>query len=216
LKYQLSPAGLRPLNYSSSDYDGRHSLTAHYVYTSPASYWHNSILKKALGGWTAAGTVFFHTGYPFSIVDSGLIKSFGNLTGKIQQAILADFLGGASYPACNTPNTTCYSTSEFAAKAAQRDLGNVPRNSFRGPGYFNTDLNLSKTFATAERYKVIVGASFFNVLNHPNFAPPVNNIGSGAFGFIQSTVTEPTSAYGDDAGSAVSGRVIQTMIRFSF
>jgi hypothetical protein len=164
-----------------------------------------------------AGTVFAHSGYPFSIVNSGVLSQFGNLSGKIKEPILADFLGSTSYPSCTSPNVACYSTSEFATKATQHDLGNIPRNSFRGPGYFDTDLNLNRTVTFAEKYNLLIGASFFNILNHPNFAPPGNNVNSPAtFGLIQSTVSEPTSPYGADAGSAVSGRVIQTQVRFSF
>jgi hypothetical protein len=73
-----------------------------------------------------------------------------------------------------------------------------------------------KAILFAEKYRLIVGASFFNILNHPNFAQPVDNLSSGAFGQIQSTVSAPTSPYGVEAGSAVSGRVIQTLIKFSF
>ncbi len=215
LKFQLSPASVRSLNYSSADYDVRHTLNARYVYTAPAPKLHNLILKGALSGWTAAGAVFFHAGYPFSIVNSGVLSKYGNLSGKIKQAILADFLGGPSYPSCTTPNVACYSGSQFATKSAQRDVGNIPRNAFRGPGYFDTDLSVHKTFAMSERYKLTIGASLFNILNHPNFGPPVNNVSSGAFGRIQSTVSGPTSPYGDDAGS-VSGRLIQTLIKLSF
>jgi hypothetical protein len=204
------------LNYSNADYDVRHTLSARYIYSPPAPKVHNPVLKGALSGWTAAGTVFFHTGYPFSIVNSGVLSKFGNLSGKIKQAILADFLGGPSYPSCTTPDAACYSPSQFATKNAQNDFGNIPRNSFRGPGYFDTDLNVHKTFAMTERFRLTVGSSFFNILNHPNFGPPVNNLNLGAFGQIQSTVAGPTSPYGDIAGPAVSGRVIQTLIKLSF
>jgi outer membrane receptor protein involved in Fe transport len=211
-RFQLSPS-LRS-NYSNADYDVRHSLSAHYVYTVPAVHPHNPILKAALGKWTAAGTIFFHSGYPFSIVNSGVLNSqFGNLNGKVNQPILADFLGGSSYPSCTAPNMACYSASQFATAAAQYDFGNIPRNSFRGPGYFDTDLNVNKTIAFAEKYRLLIGASFFNILNHPNFGPPVNNVSAGAFGQILTMAPEPTGPYG--AGS-VSCRVIQTRVKFSF
>jgi hypothetical protein len=216
LKFQMSPTSVRSLNYSNADYDVRHTLSARYIYTPPAPKFRNPILKGALSGWTAAGTVFFHTGYPFSIVNSGVLSKFGNLSGKIKQAILADFLGGPSYPSCTTPDVACYTASQFATKNAQNDFGNIPRNSFRGPSYFDTDLNVHKTFAMTERFRLTVGSSFFNILNHPNFGPPVNNLNLGAFGQIQSTVSGPTSPYGDIAGPAVSGRVIQTLIKLSF
>jgi hypothetical protein len=104
----------------------------------------------------------------------------------------------------------------FATSASQHDWGNIPRNSFRGPGYFDTDLNLKKEFAYKERYKLTVGAYFFNLLNHPNFDLPGNNIAAGNFGQILSSVSAPSSAYGSFQGSAVSGRLVQMLVKFSF
>jgi hypothetical protein len=104
----------------------------------------------------------------------------------------------------------------FAAKANQHDWGNIPRNSFRGPGYFDTDLNINKTFAYRERYKLTVGAYFFNLLNHPNFDLPGNNIATGNFGQILNSVSAPSSAYGSFQGSAVSGRLVQMVVKFAF
>lgn len=217
LRYQVSPAGPGALNYSNADYDVRHSLSANYVYSLPGSHFQNAIAKGILGGWTAAGTFFYHSGYPFSVIDTGVRSGqVSNASGIATQSFLADWLGGSGYPSCSTPNVACYSTSQFATKANQHNYGNIPRNSFRGPGYFDTDLNINKTFAIRERYKLLVGAYFFNVLNHPNFDLPVNNVALSNFGQIQSTVSAPTSAYGSFQGSAVSGRVIQTVVKFTF
>jgi hypothetical protein len=217
LRYQVSPINLRSLNYSSADYDVRHSLSAHYVYTSSAGSIRNPVLKGVLGGWTAAGTLFYHTGNPFSITNSAVRSAqVNNTTGLGSATVLADWIGGSGYPSCTTPNISCYSTSQFATGSTQHGFGNIPRNSFRGPGYFNTDLNVNKTFTFHEGYKLIIGAYFFNVLNHPNFDNPFNNVSTGTFGRILETVSAPTSAYGSFQGSAVSGRVIQTLVKFQF
>jgi len=215
IRYQVSPGSL---SYGNADYDVRHTVAANYVYTLPNSMFQNRAMKAILGGWTAAGTFLYHSGYPFSIVDTGVrgAQGIGNASGIATQSIIADFLGGNGFPSCSTPNINCYATSQFASKANQHDFGNVPRNSFRGPGYFDTDLNVNKTFSVHERYKLTVGAYLFNVLNHPNFDLPVNNIAVGGFGQIQSTVSAPTSAYGSFQGSAVSGRVVQTMVKVTF
>jgi hypothetical protein len=169
-----------------------------------------------MGGWTLAGTILYHSGYPFSIVNSGVRSQVGNSSGITTAVVLADFLGGSSYPSCTTPNTACYSTSMFAAKANQQNWGNIPRNSFRGPGYFDTDLNINKAFTYREHYKLTVGAYFFNLLNHPNFDLPGNNIATGNFGQILNSVSAPSSAYGSFQGSAVSGRLVQMLVKFSF
>jgi hypothetical protein len=139
-----------------------------------------------------------------------------NASGIFTQTILADYLGGTIDTTCSTPNITCFSTSSFAAASNQHNFGNLTRNSFRGPGYFDTDMTINKTFAFRERYRLLVGANFFNLLNHPNFDLPVNNVSNGSFGTITTTISAPTSAYGSFQGSAVSGRVIQTQVKFTF
>jgi hypothetical protein len=217
VRNQLSPLGLRGVNYGDADYDTRHTVSSNYVYTVP-SHFGNKVLNSVVGGWTVAGTILYHSGYPFSIVNSGIrgTQGIGNASGITTAVILADFLGGSSYPSCTTPNTACYDTSMFAAKGNQHDWGNIPRNSFRGPGYFDTDLNLKKEFAYKERYKLSVGAYFFNILNHPNFDQPGNNIAAGNFGQILNSVSPPSSAYGSFQGSAVSGRLVQMLVKFAF
>ena len=93
----------------------------------------------------------------------------------------------------------------------------MPRNSFRGPGYFNTDLSLRKTVRLNERYSFLIGANAFNVLNHVNFANPVANLNAGAaLGTIQSTVTPPTSPYGAFAAAAVDARIVQLIAKLTF
>src|SRR5256885_2904339 len=55
-------------------------------------------------------------------------------------------------------------------------LGNAGRNSIVGPGLSNLDLSLYKNFAMpkiSESFKLQFRAEFFNVLNHPNFGPPL-------------------------------------------
>jgi hypothetical protein len=216
IRTQISPLGLGALNYGSSDYDTRNAVNANFVYTTPNNY-SNKMVKGILGNWTVASTVLYHSSYPYSIVTTGVRSSqTNNLTGLLNQIFLADWVGGNTLPSCTTPNVPCFSKSEFATSTSQHDFGNLARNAFRGPGYFDTDLNINKTFAYRERYKLTVGAYLFNIFNHPNFDLPVNSLTSGTFGLINETVSAPTSAYGSFMGSAVSGRVVQMVVKFSF
>jgi hypothetical protein len=214
VRNQLNPLGLNGVNYSNADYDTRHTVNANYMYTVPSRFG-NKMLNSVVGGWTLAGTILFHSGYPFAIVNSGVRSQVGNTSGLSTAVVLADYLG-TGYPSCTTPNGSCYSTSMFAAKANQQNWGNIPRNSFRGPGYFDTDFNVNKSFTYRERLKLTVGAYFFNILNHPNFDLPGNNVATGTFGQILDSVSAPSSAYGSFMGSAVSGRLVQMVVKFAF
>jgi hypothetical protein len=214
VRNQLNPLALNGVNYSNADYDTRHTVNSNYVYTVP-SHFGNKMMNSVVGGWTLAGTILFHSGYPFAIVDSSVRSQVSNSSGLSTAVVLADYLG-TGYPSCTTPNTACYTKSMFTAAASQHDWGNIPRNSFRGPNYFDTDFNLNKSFTYMERYKLTVGAYFFNILNHPNFDLPYNNVATGTFGQILSSVSAPSSAYGSFMGSAVSGRLVQLVVKFAF
>jgi hypothetical protein len=64
--------------------------------------------------------------------------------------------------------------------------------------------------------KLRVGAQFFNLFNHPNFAQPANDVSSGTLGTITSAVSTPTSILGSFLGGCASPRLIQLMAKFNF
>jgi len=88
--------------------------------------------------------------------------------------------------------------------------------SFRGPGYFNTDVNLKKSFALTERAKFTLGANFFNILNHANFQNPVNNDLSSSFGQITALAVSPTTPYSAFASAAEGMRIVQMFGKITF
>ena len=60
----------------------------------------------------------------------------------------------------------------------------------QGPGMIDMDLGLAKRFHIGERFHFRFEATFTNVLNHANFAPPITNITSPAFGILQSALPQ--------------------------
>ena len=67
-------------------------------------------------------------------------------------------------------------------------LGNLGRNTFVGPGFWESDLTLSKNFKLTERFALKFDAAAFNVFNRANFllasasTNAHNNIGDSLFG----------------------------------
>lgn len=214
--YQVDPHNLRRYNYGNADYDFRQNLSATYIYEMPSVFKENRLLNSVVGGWVTSGVIYRRSGQPFSVIDSGLNASIGNdSVAPAAGQIMPYFLGG-SLPSC-TPNVQCLNPAQFT-ETGQNSFGNVPRNSFRGPAYFDMDLTLKKNFRITESGLTFsMGANAYNVLNHPRFANPDNNLADGsAFGFIQSTVTPASSPYGNFQGSAVSGRVLQLELEVKF
>jgi hypothetical protein len=62
--------------------------------------------------------------------------------------------------------------------------GNLARNAFVGPKFFNIDTALSRSFPLHEQLAMTLRLEAFNMLNHPNFNNPSVNLNSGSFGRI--------------------------------
>lgn len=217
-----------PLNpkaqYASSDYDLRHQVSFDYVWALPGP--RSGLLGEALGGWQLSGTVFWHTGFPFTMTDNAAANTFAadNLlynglpvANIILQPSTAQprTFGRSCATAFAMNGAPCFSASDFAPSTTWIG-GPAGRNYFRGPNYFNTDFSLRKTFKLTERYNLQVGANAFNVLNHANFQTPVGNNLSGAFGFIDAGVSPPTTPYGAFASAAEDMRILQIVGKFNF
>jgi hypothetical protein len=176
-------------------------------------------------GWTASGTIFKHTGFPYSIWSSNQTATlqqglFGSTSPATTTAVLANVVGspnvncGAS-AAQLIPNP-CYTLANFADPT--NNFSTQRRNQFRGPGYFDTDFDVEKSFAMPkwEKAQLSIGARFFNLFNHPNFAFPNTNVDSSQFGQITQTVSQPTTIYGSGLGADASPRVIELQAKFVF
>lgn len=202
-------------NYGNSDYDIRHNLTADFLWDLPFKFGSHKLLTNMLANWTLAGKFYARSGTPFSIIDSALA---GSLSTTINATMLAYTTESSLPEVCSRAavNTGCYSLSEFVTSKGETAFGNVGRNSLHGPDYFSDDLTLFKNFNITEKTRLQIGASAYNVFNHPNFQNPNADVAGSGFGMITSTAIPPTSAYGAFQGSAVSGRVVVLTGRFSF
>jgi Carboxypeptidase regulatory-like domain len=123
--------------------------------------------------------------------------------------------GGVLFPCLfpNPPASLCPS--------GQQPLGPLPtkpgiaRNSFRGPGYFDIDATLSKSFGLpnmkliGENGRIEFRANFYNLFNRLN----LNGNGQQYSGGIQAEITN--SHFGESQ-SALGARVIELQARFSF
>ena len=61
----------------------------------------------------------------------------------------------------------------------------------RGPGLFNFDFSIFKTFSIRERIKAQFRAEALNATNSPYFSTPNTNVSSSSFGVITSQANYP-------------------------
>ena len=220
---QISPFNPNA-QYGNADYDIRHYVSGNYVYELPFKS-ESRLVNAAIGGWMISGTVYYHTGLPFTLIDGTQNANLETENGG-SGAVTATVLPQAIAPIASSCNhsavslaTPCFATTQFAQPGAETGfITNVGRNSIRAPGYFNTDFSLRKNFKLNERFNFQVGANAYNVLNHVNFQAPVGNLaeGAGVFGQIISTVTPPTSVFGAFANGNADARVLQIQGKLTF
>jgi hypothetical protein len=72
-------------------------------------------------------------------------------------------------------NSPYFDGTAFTNPAAST-LGTTGRNLLRGPGFFNMDENVSRTFSFKEgRIKLQLAGEAFNLTNTPSFSTPGSN-----------------------------------------
>jgi Carboxypeptidase regulatory-like domain len=218
IQTQINPGSLRANNYGNADYDIRNLFNADYVVT-PPTHFENKFAKAALGGWQWSGKVFVRSGLPYTVTD-------GNTSPFLTNGgfAVADLVSGGASNSCgsgaaytNTSPNPCLNASAFAQNVTgYTTYPNQTRNQFRGPNYIDFDMGLYKTFQVKERLTFGLGATAFNVFNHPNFNLPDTSLGSPQFGQILGMQGVPTSPYGNFLGFDSSVRVVQLSLKMSF
>jgi hypothetical protein len=204
------------LGYGNEGYDTRHMVTGDLVWNSPRLS--NHALNAVVGGWVVGTKMFIYSGSPFSVTNSSMAARV-NSAGGVGNTFLADVINPSVLGThCTTANinTQCITAASFATTATQADFGNAAPDSFWGTGYFDIDTQITKAIPIKEKYKFELGMSFYNLLNHPNFASPSGSVTSAGLGLITATVGPPTSIYGSFEGASVSGRVAVLVGKFSF
>ena len=68
-------------------------------------------------------------------------------------------------------------------------IGSAPVGSIVGPGYYDWDLSLRKSFRLREGMSLLFQADAFNTFNHVNFGNPSTTVTSSSFGTI--TTAQP-------------------------
>jgi hypothetical protein len=173
------------LDHGNSDFDIRHRFVLAPIYRTPYFFKDKGgYVKQLLGGYEVTGIYTLRTGTPFNFYDSTNDSSgYGvprynpvtPVTKHTFKSIPAGQNGGGTDTYTLTGPTTLPLDNPFGNPALMgiSDLGPYPstmvaRNSFRGPGAYNLNVSLSKTFPIHERLNFELRAEGFDVTNHHN------------------------------------------------
>jgi hypothetical protein len=162
------------------------------------------------------------TGFPFTVVSLygslqygyDTFDGFGARPFLLQKPTLAPNAGsgpqffssavinGSNYGANDGFFSVPTVISPVTGGAILASPGNLGRNTFVGPGWWNLDFSLVKDTKITESKQIQFRAEFFNIRNHATFATPGASIGSPNFGI--------------STGTATAERIIQFGLRFMF
>jgi hypothetical protein len=229
-------------DYGPCDYDIRSNLSAQYVYQLPMKV-RSQALGYALNGWQVSGSVFWHTGIPFSVLSTpysangnGIVNGSGPQFASaipgvplyehkpipgVTQPGTVQWLNPNAFVSTVDPATgACYGGNN--PKTCQ--FGNLGRNALRGPDFAWSDFYLTKWFPLTERVKLRFDTQFFNVSNHPNFALPSMVLAGipgkpstqTGFGALTNATSPPTGLLGVGLGGDSTPRMIAFQLRLEF
>ena len=135
----------------------------------------------------------------------------------VTQGASVGCLGVAAGRPIGTPNLW-FDPCAFAIEPLGT-LGNEGRNIFPGPGLANLDFSVVKDTALpllGEAGRLEFRAEFFNILNHPNFQMPANQVFSGSL-TAQQDVEAPVATAGQiTTTGSYTARQIQFALKVLF
>jgi hypothetical protein len=239
----LSPLpGELSRNYGPCDYDIRHNLNAQYVYLLPVKI-RSQFFGHVVNGWQVSGTVFWHSGLPFSVLSTpysanqnGIVNGSGpqfasvvpgvpiydhNFIPGVTQSGTVQWLNPNAFVSTVDPSTGACNGGDTPENC---QFGNLGRNALRGPQFFWSDFYLTKWFPVTERVKLRFDAQFFNIFNHPNFALPSMVLAGipgkpstqAGFGAITYTTSPPTGLLGVGLGGDSTPRMVALQLRMEY
>jgi hypothetical protein len=229
-------------DYGPCDYDIRHNLNGQYVCQLPIKV-RSRTLGYALNGWQVSGTVFWHSGIPFSVLSTpysangnGIVNGSGPQFASVISGVPLyehNFIPGITQPgAVQWLNPSAFvstvdpSTGACFGGDSPRNcqFGNLGRNALRGPDFAWSDFYLSKWIPLTEQLKLRLDVQFFNVFNHPNFGLPSillagipgKHSTQTGFGALTYTTSPPTGLLGVGLGGDSTPRMIAFQARLEF
>jgi hypothetical protein len=167
-------------NRGVSDFDMTHQINSNWVYELPYGHgqkWGSSsnwFVNGVLGGWSLSGLYRWSSGLPFSISNGFQFPTNWELTGQANLVGAAPATTGGTNCSSGTCNPNVFGANGGTGSAVSAFDYPFPgesgsRNNFRGPGYFDIDAGLRKSWGLTEHVKLAFSFDVFNVTNSVRF-----------------------------------------------
>ncbi len=186
---------------------------------------HTGALGVLANGWNVSGVTTVQDGTPLTISDQNAGTAYDLGTYDTPRAQMC---GGSTYSSVATAggvesrlggaaggpgyfniNAFCGAPLAPYGEAAgfygpPTLYGNSGVGIILGPGNFNWDISIVKTFRITERQQVIFRTEFFNAFNHAQFSNPIG------------TAISTPSTFGEITTTSVNPRILQFALKYYF
>jgi carboxypeptidase family protein len=168
-------------NFAPASFDRRHNFQMGFAYSLPwqSAGHHDNIVKAVINDWQINGLFAAFSGTPFTVTANGNVLNTPSNTQTADLVGTYTVLGGIGAV------SKYFDTTAFAQPTGVR-FGTSGRNQFYGPGGYNLDFSIFRSFPFAGTKRVEVRMEAGNILNHGVYGNPSNSITSGTFGQITS------------------------------
>lgn len=168
------------LEYGPSNFNIPHRFTWNFSYDLPNR---GGSMQKLKNGWGLNSILTLQSGQPFHLnynfwddySGSGNAFDRPDVVGPIvyHKRDPYNYLDLSSFAIPCTVNVAAATGLASDCQIGTRHFGNMGRNSLSGPTFKEWNFSIYKKTAITERLTMKLGADFFNILNHPNFANPL-------------------------------------------
>jgi len=210
------------LDRGRADFDQTHVAILTWIYELPFGKGKplmrsaNRVFQTVLGGWSLQGFNSYMSGEPFSISSGAKTAQYG---ASARAVIAGSTLPSDALQAGVLGPIFFQNASAFAL--AQPGSTGMGRNMFQGPGFWDMDGSLSKSFQATERLKFTFRAEAFNALNHANFRK-LGSTSVGSTSILSANFgtaccqTQSTSTSTAIVSNGEAYRVVQFLLKATF
>jgi hypothetical protein len=220
-------------------FDRTHIASLTFVYELPFQREQRGWLGRVAGGWQISGVANFESGVPFTVLNGFDADGVGganerpNFNPNGQRGVRAvpvtnaqGFITGYVNPDANNapidPATARYVVNPAyvaGLPGSAPRVGTAGRNTERGPGTNNWNVNFQKRTRITEQVKLEYRAEFFNLFNHPQYVSTSVSpfaIGAGTVGSNAATTVAGRFLVANAPGVDGGGRVVRFQMKLVF
>lgn len=180
-----------------SDYSLEHVFNLSGIWSLPVRP-ANRFANFFVGGWNLTSIIAWRSGFPFTVYSGQDNARTGQGSQRADLTGVSPYLSNDGHGAIAAQ----YLNKKAFVVNALGTYGVLGRNTFVGPGSFNTDMGLHKDFPVHESMKFQFRFEAFNIFNNVNLNNPNTTVTNSNFMRITSTSTDP--------------RILQFALRFEF